>query len=257
MRRGFSLVELLVVIGIIAVLVGILIPTLGRVQKQANLLKCAAQMQQIGAATLAYAAENRGWLPTRFNPAVNYEYTHTYRVWDTGPNPNVPYGLGLLFAGKHLGNGKILYCPEVREGGWTSDGYTWPFMSEQSQNYYTSYMYQPHHTDPTVTPVDVQFKKLDQMRKPLPANAGPTSFQGLPPVLAIENIQNIRWTAHVDPSNRGAPAFNTLFPDGHVASVRSKAVRDQLNGFYPGGLASGWTRFDRVLKALLTDARSQ
>jgi prepilin-type N-terminal cleavage/methylation domain-containing protein len=62
-RRAFTLVELLVVIGIIAVLVAILLPVLGSARRQAGTAKCAAQMRDVGNSMVMYAQENKGFLP--------------------------------------------------------------------------------------------------------------------------------------------------------------------------------------------------
>lgn len=60
---GFTLVELLVVIGIITILIGILLPTLGRARKSARRTTVLSSLHQIGIAVAAYQVEFKGWYP--------------------------------------------------------------------------------------------------------------------------------------------------------------------------------------------------
>lgn len=67
-RRGFTLIELLVVIAIIALLIGILLPSLGKAREAGRSIVCASQMRQLGIAANMYCDDNKDRFPVRARP---------------------------------------------------------------------------------------------------------------------------------------------------------------------------------------------
>src|SRR5436309_15214267 len=135
-RRAFTLVELLVVIGIIALLISILIPALTRARDQANRAKCMANLRSLGNAWLLYANDNKGWLTRSETIPPNWPLKEPGGwVWD-GPGLS-PITNGNLY--EYLSTVEVYRCPAdfvqdrltgaLRERSYSINGYcngSWP-----------------------------------------------------------------------------------------------------------------------------------
>ncbi len=101
-HKAFTLIELLVVIAIIALLMGILMPALQRVRKQARTVYCLSSLKQLGMAMTMYAGDNEDFIPRaldhevkwilEFIPYLGQEYRkiEDYREVDVYQCPSFP-----------------------------------------------------------------------------------------------------------------------------------------------------------------------
>ena len=110
-RKGFTLVELLVVIGIIAVLVSLLLPSLGRAREAARQTKCLSNLRQLGMAFVMYTNENQQFFPgpAQRDPLTEYPWDWVYYRPDRDLNQSAiqPY----LAASPGVMNTAALLCP--------------------------------------------------------------------------------------------------------------------------------------------------
>jgi prepilin-type N-terminal cleavage/methylation domain-containing protein len=143
-RKGFTLIELLVVIAIIALLMGILMPALSRVRKQARLTKCLAQLKQWGLIFALYCEDNNGYF---FTGELNGSRNDTVatidgetRTWSLGSG-----GFWRLVLAPYTANmsRKMWCCPQATKPlsatGATIPQGTWAYAAWKTDNTVGSY----------------------------------------------------------------------------------------------------------------------
>jgi prepilin-type N-terminal cleavage/methylation domain-containing protein/prepilin-type processing-associated H-X9-DG protein len=124
-RRGFTLVELLVVIGIIALLVGILLPALNKAREQARQIKCASNLRSVGQGLAIYVAANHQTFPASYIYA-GMALTATSETPDQAINGYLHWSSYLYSNRGASGNRNQYYniagweafmCPDIENGG--------------------------------------------------------------------------------------------------------------------------------------------
>lgn len=114
-RRAFTLVEVLVVIGVITLLVAILLPVLGRARAAARDASCLSNLRSLATASLAYAVDNATFMPLQSN---SNDPPNRFDIRDNG---RADTALGRLIRGGYVGDSggdrlrlfAFLFCPTM------------------------------------------------------------------------------------------------------------------------------------------------
>jgi prepilin-type N-terminal cleavage/methylation domain-containing protein/prepilin-type processing-associated H-X9-DG protein len=234
-RPAFTLVELLVVIGIIALLVAILLPSLSKARFQSVLTVCAQRERQIVMAFQMYAQENRGFFPRHdFNSGGN--------LWDVAPqfydlmtdryklphqslfcpdtDPRLPDTLSRTYLPVFWRIGYSYWAPHINHGNQIPpdppSGYYQVYDTvifrgpRQTSDRYATF--NPILTDSVITD----------------PNASPTVNVGTNSVVLNTNDA---WTPHRR-RNGTLAALNAAWCDGHVERIDGSEARARYKGNY-------------------------
>ncbi|MBI4027062.1 MAG: type II secretion system protein [Verrucomicrobia bacterium] len=236
--RGFSLIELLVVVAIISILAALLLPSLRLAKEKARQAKCISNMRQIGAALMLYGQDNDGLLPA-YNPGAGEQYM--FYIWNEAKAWVL---LGKLIGGNYVGE-RALWCDDMPARVRFTQS-TPPWYVPRTYEQFQSYVNQAR-TNPASIGIRVYCSY--SLRPSANAEEGPYSYPGTPndPDRPLDLYRDCRklwvidyyawgYTNHSsfsgyganiygNPIDASALGFNGLWGDGHVEFINYRTAK--------------------------------
>lgn len=236
-KKAFTLIELLVVISIIAILMSIMMPALGKVRQMAKLTVCKTRLKNLSIATLTSASNNDNKLPipyfqssSQFTSSTWQSYvmkeTNSYAGRDNlGKYGTEVFGFGSLWQDKYLEDPDIFICPGVKKKDLNMD--------------YILRMLNNFDDDSVCKRIDAKFSYIPLTAKPHRISGeidywdtAKKAFELTSSApLSMDKMRGISDFLHTKGNGEYAPPLiNISFGDGHIVTSdnRSFFTKDKI-----------------------------
>ena len=217
-RRAFTLVELLVVIGIIALLIAILLPSLGRARESAQRLACLSNLRQLGNAFVMYTNYNKGTFP---RPAVN-ALPEDWIYWHSGRNLDESRVVPYLSAEVRFNPG-VFRCPSDSE--YETRAYKYSYTINEWISGYSGYSHPCLRWNQIKRPAE-KILLIDESAATVDDGCwAPQNY-----AIDGQNLLSNRHDKKAELKNdKNAGRGNVLFSDGHADFIPRKDSLDFMN----------------------------